>query len=91
MEHIANRSRKRNASPHLDANGDLGDHVPGVRTNNRGAEDLSTRVLENGDLRKALGDALALAAVDLRHLALEVTRIAIITIVELQKMLTGIA
>lgn len=55
---------------YLDADAELRDHAPGVGPHHGGAQNLSPRVLLDGDLGEPLRDALAFAAVDVRHLAL---------------------
>ena len=70
---LATAERSPRVRTDLDADGKFGDHASGVRAHHGGSQNLAPRVLLNGDLGETLGDALALAAVDLCHLALTVT------------------
>lgn len=55
---------------HLDANGELRDHAPGVGAHHSSAKNPAVRALLDGDLGEPLRDTLTLGAVDVLQLAL---------------------
>ena len=59
---------------HLDANGELRDHAPGIGAHYRSAKNPAVRALLDGDLGEPLRDTLTLGAVDVLQLALYNTK-----------------
>jgi len=68
---LRNHDLQRLKSVYLDADGELRDHTSGIWANDGGAQDFAARVFLNGDLGEPLGDAFALAPVDICQLALQ--------------------